>query len=86
LQHVQNLTHNATDLIDQDYTHYNENYFSNIMVTSFCGGRSLERTTDHGQATGKFDHLWLRIECTLFCNSQTIFALVLWEEQRLNRF
>jgi hypothetical protein len=25
-----------------------------------------ERTTDHGQATGKLYHLWLRAECTLF--------------------
>jgi hypothetical protein len=30
-----------------------------------------ERTTDHGQATGKLDHLRLRIECTLFCNLQS---------------
>ena len=27
-----------------------------------------ERTTDHGQATVKFYHLRLRVECTLFCN------------------
>ena len=26
----------------------------------------LERTTDHGQATGNFYHLRLRVECTLF--------------------
>ena len=26
----------------------------------------LERTTDHGQATGKLFHLRLRVECTLF--------------------
>ena len=25
-----------------------------------------ERTTDHGQATDKLYHLWLRVECTLF--------------------
>jgi hypothetical protein len=25
-----------------------------------------ESTTDHGQATGKLYHLWLRVECTLF--------------------
>ena len=25
-----------------------------------------KRTTDHGQATGKLYHLWLRVECTLF--------------------
>ena len=25
-----------------------------------------ERTTYHGQATGKLDHLRLRVECTLF--------------------
>jgi hypothetical protein len=31
----------------------------------------LERTTDHGQATGKLYHLRLRVECTLFCNLQS---------------
>jgi hypothetical protein len=31
----------------------------------------LERTTDHGQAIGKLDHLRLRVECTLFCNLQS---------------
>jgi hypothetical protein len=30
-----------------------------------------ERTTDHGQATGKLYHLLLRVECTLFCNLQS---------------
>ena len=30
-----------------------------------------ERTTDHGQATDKLYHLWLRVECTLFCNLQS---------------
>jgi hypothetical protein len=25
-----------------------------------------ERTNDHGQATGKLYHLWLRVDCTLF--------------------
>ena len=45
------------------------------MVTSFSGGRSrsnnLEKTTDHGQATGKLYHLWLQVQCTLFCNLQS---------------
>ena len=31
----------------------------------------LERTTNHGQATGKLYHLRLRVECTLFCNLQS---------------
>ena len=26
-----------------------------------------ERTTDHGQTTGKLYHLRMRVECTLFC-------------------
>jgi len=26
---------------------------------------------NHGQATGKLYHLWLRVECTLFCNLQS---------------
>jgi hypothetical protein len=30
-----------------------------------------ERTTDHGQATGKLYHLQLRVGCTLFCNLQS---------------
>jgi hypothetical protein len=30
-----------------------------------------ERTTDHGQATGKIYHLRLRVECTRFCNLQS---------------
>ena len=29
-----------------------------------------ERTTDPGKATGKLDHLRLRVDCTLFCNLQ----------------
>jgi hypothetical protein len=33
--------------------------------------RKPERTTDHGQATGKLYHLRLRVECTLFCNLQS---------------
>ena len=31
----------------------------------------VERTTDHGQATGKLYHLRLRVECTFFCNLQS---------------
>jgi hypothetical protein len=31
----------------------------------------LERTTDHGQATGKLYHLRLRVECILFYNLQS---------------
>ena len=30
-----------------------------------------ERTTDHGQATGKIYHLRLLVECTRFCNLQS---------------
>jgi hypothetical protein len=40
------------------------------MVTSFSGEGSREypeRTTEHGQATGKLYHMRLRVECTLFC-------------------
>jgi len=35
--------------------------FSNISAISWP-----ERTTNHGQATGKLYHLRLRVECTLF--------------------
>jgi hypothetical protein len=31
----------------------------------------LERTTNHGQATGKLYHLRLQVKCTLFCNLQS---------------
>ena len=37
--------------------------FSNIMETSFSGGRS--RRTQRG-TTDKLYHLWLRVECTFF--------------------
>jgi len=30
-----------------------------------------EENHDHGQATGKFNHLRLRVECTRFCNLQS---------------
>jgi hypothetical protein len=42
------------------------------MTTRFSGGRnrSTQRTTDHGQSTGKLYHLRLRVECTLFCTLQ----------------
>jgi hypothetical protein len=30
-----------------------------------------ERTTDHGQATGKLYHLRLRVECIFSCNLQS---------------
>jgi hypothetical protein len=30
-----------------------------------------ERTTDHGEATGKLYHLRLLVECTLFCKLQS---------------
>jgi hypothetical protein len=39
----------------------------------FVSFRSLrERTTDHGQATGKLYHMRLRVECTLYCNLQRL--------------
>ena len=37
----------------------------------YHGNQYPERTTDHGQATGKLYHLRLRVECTLFCNLQS---------------
>jgi len=30
-----------------------------------------QRTTNHEQATGKLYHLWLQVECTLFCILQS---------------
>ena len=30
-----------------------------------------ERTTDHWQVTGKHYHLWLWVECTLYCHLQS---------------
>ena len=37
----------------------------------FLWWKNPERTTDHGQATGKLYHLQMRVECTLFCNLQS---------------
>ena len=51
--------------------------FSNISAISWLPvlvwkkPECPERTTDHGQATGKLDHLRLRFECTHFCNLQS---------------
>ena len=52
--------------------------FSNISAISwqplFCWWKKPEypeRTTDHGQATGKLYHLRLRVECTCYCNLQS---------------
>jgi hypothetical protein len=47
--------------------------------------RSTWRTTHHGQVTGKLYHLWLRVECILFCKLQsrarthTILVIDLYE-------
>jgi hypothetical protein len=40
--------------------------FSNISAISWRPVLVMERTTDHGQATGKLYHLRLLVECTLF--------------------
>ena len=40
-----------------------------VLVVEEAGCQ--ERTTDHGQGTGKLYHLRLRVECTLFCNLQS---------------
>ena len=46
--------------------------FSNILAISWRPVLVVEeagvpeKTTDHGQATGKLYHLWLRVECTHF--------------------
>ena len=52
--------------------------FSNISAISWRpvlvveeAGVYPERTTDHGQATGKLFDLQLRVECTLFCNLES---------------
>jgi hypothetical protein len=46
--------------------------FSNISAMSWRPVLVLdERTTDHGQTTGKLYHLRLRVECTLFYNLQS---------------
>jgi hypothetical protein len=44
-----------------------------VLVVEEAGvpGENPERTTDHGQATGKLYHLRLRVECTLFCKLQS---------------
>jgi hypothetical protein len=54
-----------------------------VLVVEEAG--DPERTTDHGQATGKLYHLRLRVECTLFSNLQSrvqthaVLVIVLYE-------
>jgi len=48
--------------------------FSNISVISWRPVLVVEEAAvpgDNGKATGKFNHLKLRVECTLFCNVQS---------------
>jgi hypothetical protein len=45
-----------------------ENNISRRPVLVVEEAKVPERTTDHGQATGRLYHLRLRVECTLFCN------------------
>jgi hypothetical protein len=47
--------------------------FYSVLCMLFCSLKPEypERTIYHGQATGKLYHLWLRVECTLFCNLQS---------------
>ena len=63
-------SHLDTDISKVDFDCWCfKHYFSYIMATSFSGGRSRsypDRTTDHGQATGKPYHLRLRVKCTFF--------------------
>jgi hypothetical protein len=67
----------SSPLILFDFLCFNAT-FSNISAISWRpvlvveeAGVPAERTTDHGQATSKLYHLRLRVECTLFCNSQS---------------
>jgi hypothetical protein len=56
------------------YWRHFQQYISYIMATSFNWWKKLEypeRTTDHGRVTGNLYHLWLRVECILFCNLQS---------------
>jgi hypothetical protein len=59
--------------------------FTFIHLYDFIYLKTTERTTDHGQATGKLYHLQLRVECTFFCNlqsrvqTQTVFMIGLYE-------
>jgi hypothetical protein len=43
--------------------------FDHVLTTHTILTECPERTTDHGQATGKLYHL--RVECILFCNLQS---------------
>jgi hypothetical protein len=62
------------DLIDfWCFYHFQQYYtisWQPVLVVEEAGVTG-ERTTDHGQAAGKLYHLQLRVECTLFCNSQS---------------
>jgi hypothetical protein len=41
-----------------------------VLVVEEAGVEYPERITNHGQATGKLNHLRLRVECT-FCDLQS---------------
>ena len=45
-----------------------QRHFSNIMVTSFCCGRSRRKPPTMDK---QLYHLRLRVECTLFCNLES---------------
>jgi hypothetical protein len=56
--------------------------------SGFSGGGSPERTTDHGQATGKLYHLQLRVEYTLFViykAGRAVLVIGLYNQSTTNR-
>ena len=51
-----------------------QQYFSYVIATSFSGGGSRSTWREPptlGKQLVKLYHLWLRVECTLFCNLQS---------------
>jgi hypothetical protein len=72
LQHTSSSTEKQNTIIN-GYRNFQQ-YISYIMATSFKWWKKLEypeRTTDHGWVTGNLYHLWLWVECILFCNLQS---------------
>jgi hypothetical protein len=61
----------TTFTIPEQKTIPEQTNFIYIMATSFSGGRSRSirrEPSTMGKQLVNFYHLWLRVECTLFCN------------------
>ena len=63
---ILNLPYEKTININFRFLYRCPSVSADYCVTTNLHYKYPERTTDHGQATGKLYHLRLRVECTLF--------------------